>query len=156
MSNQKHVKTFLGRLELSANESSKSWQALRSREEQHLGPYVRNKSWPGKSYMYIGMSENLEHKLLGTEIQLRRKTCIDLLFEAKGNEHFCVRLDKALEFEGFVDVLSRFEYELLSKMESHTMLGPAYDNHGERLPGIFTIWRALVEDTQQSRILSKV
>lgn len=158
MANPKRVKSFLGRLETTVNEGSIGWNALRGREEQNLKPYVKHKSWPGETYMYIGHSNNLEHKLVGTRTESKRKTCLGLLFEAKGDENYCVRLDDAMKFEGFHDNLSRFEKDLLAKMPPHTMLGPSYDKSGKHLPTSFTIWRPSAEEkakTPKKRVLIK-
>jgi hypothetical protein len=155
MSNQKHVKTFLGRLESSVNDRRGSFQAMQGRETKHLAPYMQSKTWPGKEFMYIGHSQNLEHPLVGTEIHVQRSTCLALLFEAKGNKNYCVRVDDALKFNGFRDVLSRFEADMLRKMPPHTMIGPAYNENGELMATTFTVWRALAAETKKSKVLAK-
>lgn len=153
MTNPNRIKSFLRRLESSASGKTDSWKVLRSREELHLPVYTRNQTWPGTNYMYLGHSRNLDHMLLGTEKEMQRRTCMSLLFEAKGNEYYCVRVDTALKFDGFTDVLSRFEREMLNRMPSHTMLGPAYDKNGDRILSAFAVWKALCEDKKGSRVL---
>jgi len=150
MSNPKRVKTFLGRLESSANDKDRGLKALQVREEAHLSPYVQSKTWPGKNYIYIG---HLENPLVGTEIYIQRANFISLLLEAKGNQNHCVTVEQALNFEGFVDVLSRFELSMLQRMPQYTMIGPAYADTGEPLPTAFTVWQALQEVAQESKFL---
>lgn len=154
MPDRKNIETFLGRLEASAIESS-GWQALRSRAENYLAPHLKNNTCPGASYLYLGDSSNLEHILLNTRMHHQRRTCIELLLESKGDEHYCVRLDIALSFEGFDGILSRFERDLLRRLPAHTLIGPSYDGSGNRIAGAFTIWRPLKQDREISRILIK-
>ncbi len=154
MSNPKRVKNFLGRLESSLSEN-KNWRVLKEREEQYIGPYLRNKAWPGRNYVYMGHSQNLDHTLLGTNWELERRTCLSLLFEAKGDENYCVYIEDALAFEGFFDGLSRFEKELVQKLPARTLIGPAYDRIGNKVSLAFTIWRSLVEDEEAVRVLLK-
>lgn len=156
MSNPKRVKSFLGRLESTVNDKRGGVKALQGREEEHLAPYIEYKSWPGKNYMFIGHSENLEHPLVGTEIHVQRRTLMTLLFKAKGDVNYCVRLDEAMEFEGFQDVLSRFEKDILSKMPPHTLLGPAYHSSGDLLPTAFTVWRAAQNGAEPAAKKAKV
>lgn len=107
MSDKKDVNAFLGRLgsTLDAN-NEESGKALRNREELNLTPYVQNKVWPGKNYIYIGQSSNLNNRLVGTEGDTNRRICLTLLFESTGYENRCVPISKAFEFEGFAQVLS--------------------------------------------------
>lgn len=153
MSNKKDVKAFLGRLGSAVDANGESGKALRSREELNLTPYVQNKVWPGKNYIYIGHSSNLEHRLVGTDVDKNRKTCLSLLFEAKGNQHYCVSVEQALTFEGFPEVLSRFEKDLLLRLPEGTVLSPAFNNEGERLQSSFTIWQELVEVRSDEKVL---
>ena len=139
--------------ESSLNANAESGKALRSREELNLTPYVQNKVWPGKNYIYIGHSSNLEHRLVETSTDKNRKTTLSLLFEAKGNEHYCVSVEQAFAFEGFPEVLSRFEKDLLLRLPEGTMISPTFNNEGERLHSSFTIWQELVEVVTDQRVL---
>lgn len=152
MSNKKDVKAFLGRLG-STLDAKESGQALRNREELNLTPCVQNKVWPGKNYLYIGQSSNLNNRLLGTELDKNRKTCLSLLFEAKGNYNYCVAVNEAFAFEGFQDVLSRFERDLLMRLPEGTMIGPSYDMNGELMHSSFTIWQEVIEVNQNEKVL---
>jgi len=143
MPEKNNIQDFLGRMESSANEYNRTWESMDARQQLHLAHYKKWKNWPGSAYMYVGYSENLDNKILGTEQRLKRNTCVDLLFEAKGNAHNCVRLDVAMNFEGFAETLSRFEKDLLCRLPAETLLGPSYDCNGSRVPGAFTIWREL-------------
>lgn len=152
MSNKKDVKAFLGRLG-STLDAKESGQALRNREEQNLTPYVQNKVWPGKNFIYIGHSSNLDYRLVGTDADKNRTTCLSLLFEAKGDNNYCVPLNTALNFEGFAEILSRFEKDLLMRLPEGTMLSPTYNANGERLHSSFTIWQELTEVSTNERVL---
>jgi hypothetical protein len=153
MSNQKRVKTFLGLLESSANDINLGLKALQARQEAHLSPYIQAKSWPGQDYLYIGHLDDLQDQTDGREIQSPRARIISSLIQANGDENYCVGMERALNFEGFVDVLSRFELSLLQRMPAYSMIGPAYADSGELLTSSFTIWQALQHAPQESRIL---
>ena len=59
MSNPKRVKTFLGRLESSANDKDRGLKALQVREEAHLSPYVQSKTWQGqKLHLHWSLGES--------------------------------------------------------------------------------------------------
>lgn len=144
MSNKNRVQSFLGRLENSVSESG-GMNALRGREQQCLAPYIQHGVWPGENFVYLGHSSNLEHRLLGTEAEFQRKTTMALLFEARGNASYCVRLEEAIKFEGFLETLSRFERQLLTQLPPETLLGPSYAANGSLIESSFTIWKALKE-----------
>lgn len=152
MSNKDQVQSFLGRLESSVSECG-GLKALRGREQQCLGPYVQNKVWPGEDFVYLGHSSNLDHPLLGTELEFKRKTTIALLFEARGNGNYCVGLAEAMNFEGFVETLSRFERELLNQLPPETLIGPAFETSGLRLESSFTLWKAVQVQESERKIL---
>lgn len=149
MSNKKDVEAFLGRLESTA-ESSK--EALKSREELNIAPYAQRNAWPGEAYVYIGHSSNLDNRLIGTEKDHQRKTCLALLFETKSDKHFCVSLEQAFAFGGFSQILSRFERDFLTRMPEGTIIGPAYSQSGEQLHSSFTIWQTS-QETSAKKVL---
>lgn len=155
MSERKDVRAFLGRLGSSLDSANvqQNGQALRNREDSKINPYVQNKVWPGKNYVYIGHSSNLEHPLIGTNVDTARRICLSLMFEAKGNEQYCVSIEQALSFEGFDEILTRFERELLAKFPAETLLSPSFDDNGQRMHGSFTVWHALVRQSTDKRIL---
>ncbi|MBX9689619.1 MAG: hypothetical protein K2X27_23110 [Candidatus Obscuribacterales bacterium] len=154
MSKQKNVKTFLGKLESSVNETN-GLKALQSREQQHLNPYMQNESWPGTDFVYIGHSENLEHPLVGTEIHILRQTCFSVLFESKGNQNNCVSLLEAMKFAGFAENLSRFEKDLLKQLPPNTLIGPAFNRNGEKLTTAFAIWKSLLPQSKKAEKTEK-
>jgi|688.fasta_scaffold783330_1 hypothetical protein len=151
MPENKDIQKFLGRLESSANNK---WEALNSRQELHIANYMQSRTCPGPQYLYVGSSENLDSTPTGIEKRLQRNICLNLLFEAKGNEHHCVRLDLAMNFAGFAEGLSRFEKDFLKRMPAETMLGPSCDENGSRISGAFTIWKELSNEKKSMQVLA--
>lgn len=123
-----------------------------------LTPYKQASVWPGRSYLLVGNSYNVEVRFADSRnYDVKRRASIAMMFESKsGNRNRgCVALEDALRNEGFVEVLSRFEFDWLRRMPSETLIGPAYDRYGNLIPQAFAVWRAEGARTRNSDVSQK-
>ncbi|HIA53282.1 MAG TPA: hypothetical protein EYN91_14535 [Candidatus Melainabacteria bacterium] len=104
-------------------------------------PYKKTAAWPGKSYLLVGNSYNMDFSFQEPVERTRRATCIALLFRNGERDRNWIPLAEALQDVGFASVLSRFEREWLSRMPETAMIGPAYDNNGNLIARAFAVWR---------------
>jgi hypothetical protein len=79
----------------------------------------------------------------------KRSGSIALLLE-QGNRH-CVGVEEALCHSGFVESLSRFEFDWLRREPPSSLIGQAYDEQGKLLPHSFAVWRVDVVQTKAGR-----
>lgn len=135
MSEMQDVKAFLTRLEGEVDRIA----PLKSREVTYGCSYRKNGAHPGNEYIYVGECLNSEHKVLGTEFDAKRTSCLRRLFNSYGERPFVV-LEEAVQFEGFFEILGRFERELLVRTAPGTVIGPAYDADGGPMPNAFAVW----------------
>jgi hypothetical protein len=113
-----------------------------------LSPYKEHQGWPGRGYLLVGNSYNMERKVGDKNNKTKRNGSIALLLEqGKGNRH-CVRVEEALYHAGFVESLSRFEFDWLRREPPSSFIGPAYDERGKLLPNSFAVWRVDVGQVQ--------
>ncbi len=106
-----------------------------------LTAYKEHQGWPGRGYLLVGNSYNVERKVTDKTQKTKRNGSIAMLLEqGKGNRH-CVTVEEALYHAGFVESLSRFEFDWLRREPSSSLIGPAYDEYGKLVPGSFAVWR---------------
>lgn len=143
MNNQEKVERFLNRLKGSTNSypSEALDQYTYSFDQPGVEPYKNNQSWPGRKYSLVGNSFNLESRILDINSDTKRTACIAVVIEKGKNNCNCVSIEDALAYEGFYEILSRFEYDWLSKQPPSTLIGPAYDEKGVLIPNSFSVWR---------------
>ncbi len=114
------------------------------RRAMDLTPYKQASVWPGRNYLLVGNSYNVEMRFADTRnYDVKRRATIAMMFESKAHNRNrgCVALDDALRNEGFIEVLSRFEFDWLRRMPGETLVGPAYDRYGNLIPQAFAVWR---------------
>lgn len=104
-------------------------------------PYKKTDAWPGKSYLLVGNSYNMDLSYQEPTERSRRASCIALLLNTREGRRNCIPVADALSDVGFTSVLSRFEREWLSRMPDTALIGPAYDNQGNLIPRAFAVWR---------------
>ncbi len=109
--------------------------------ESKLSPYKANQAWPGRKYELIGNSFNLDSRIIDTISDTRRSACIAVVLTRGEGNRKCLSVEDAFTYKGFLECLSRFEYDWLSKQPPSTLIGPAYDSYGELLPESFAVWR---------------
>jgi hypothetical protein len=117
-----------------------------------LAPYKEHQGWPGRGYLLVGNSFNMERKVGQNHGNSTKRTgSIALLLEqGKGNRH-CVSVEDALCHAGFVESLSRFEFDWLRREPPSSLIGPAYDEQGKFVPNSFAVWRVDVVQTNAGR-----
>jgi len=116
-----------------------------------LAPYKEHQGWPGRGYLLVGNSFNMERKVTDKVKSTKRTGSIALLLEqGKGNRH-CVSVEDALCHAGFVESLSRFEFDWLRREPPSSLIGPAYDEQGNFVPNSFAVWRVDVVETKAGR-----
>lgn len=106
-----------------------------------ITPYKKTAAWPGKSYLLVGNSFNVDISLQAPLEKTRRAACIALLVNRNSDSRNCASLGEALCDEGFASILSRFENQWLRKMPLTSLIGPAYDEKGNLIPHAFAVWR---------------
>ncbi|MBX3076253.1 hypothetical protein KF707_02270 [Candidatus Obscuribacterales bacterium] len=106
-----------------------------------LKSFKTNQAWPGRNYILVGNSYNVEKRVIDTSGATRRTACIAVVLERGRSNRRCVSIEEALKVPGFVECLSRFEYEWLKKQPPSTLLGPAFDNDGNLVQESFAVWR---------------
>jgi hypothetical protein len=104
----------------------------------NLEPFKRYNAWPGNQYCLMGNSFNIDIKNGGPEGKVNRVNAVRDLF---ANNTHCLCLNEAFADQNFVNTLSRFERDWLSKLSPETMIGIAYDNRGSRIEEAFSVWR---------------
>ncbi len=117
-----------------------------------VGPYKRGNAWPGRNYMLVGNSFNVEQKIMSTAQPVKRSACIAMMLE-QGGARRCVFVHEALQNEGFLEVLSKFERSWMVKLPEDTVIGPAYAPTGELIGQSFAVWRKIkvVEPARQKK-----
>lgn len=137
------ARALLARLsEISGNRTRDYSEGIRLRHQNCARVHKVLGTCPGEDYIFVGNSYNLENSLVGTELAARRISIIAMMMERRGNRNRCVHVDEAFAYEGFPEVLSRFEFDMLSRLGNEFVLGPAFDRAGSPLPAAFCIWRA--------------
>lgn len=106
-----------------------------------VSAYKKANAWPGKTYLLVGNSYNMDLSFQDQVERTRRTSCIALLFNTGDGKRNCVPLREALSDVGFTSVLSRFEREWLCRMHDSALIGPAYDNNGNLIARAFAVWR---------------
>lgn len=107
----------------------------------NLSPFKSNQAWPGRDYILVGNSYNVERRIIDTTCATRRIACIAVVLERGRTNRKCVSIEDAFTVPGFVECLSRFEYEWLKKQPPSTLIGPAYDQDGNFVKESFAVWR---------------
>lgn len=111
--------------------------------ELDTAPYRKRGAWPGRSFMLIGNSFNAECKISGAQSALKRTASLAIMFDQARETRRCLYVVDALQNESFVEVLSRFERDWLSRLPSGTVLGPAYGSGGQLIAQAFAVWSAI-------------
>lgn len=161
MNANEKINSFLEQLKEAANpnkdyaEGYSDIESENSKElkiEINLKPYKNHQAWPGRRYKLIGNSFNLESTIVDTTSDTRRTACISVVLEKGKDNCKCTSIEDAFKYQGFVECLSRFEFDWLSKQPPSTLIGPAYDASGELLPESFAVWkRQLVIEKKLAR-----
>lgn len=147
---ERQIKEFLKRLEHAQGSTKDALKGLIRRHERNVNVYADNSAFPGEEFLFVGESEDLQHRLIGTEYDARRKLIITNTFRSKGLR--CIRISDALDcVEGFEEILNRFELELLLRMPDG-FVGPAFDSNANEIPGAIAIWRRTTEAPQETRV----
>jgi hypothetical protein len=123
-----------------------------------LTPYKEHQGWPGRGYLLVGNSYNMERKINEKNKKTKRNANIALLLEQGKNNRHCVTVEDALCHAGFVEALSRFEFDWLRREPPSSLVGPAYDEQGKLLSSSFAVWRVdtvYSKATSQARIETK-
>ncbi len=111
------------------------------REGMNLNPYKKNQAWPGRNYVLIGNSFNVEKNFVATTNDTKRSATIAMVLEKGRNNRKCVSIEDAFKVEGFSECLSRFEFDWLKKQPPSTLIGPAFNDRGILIPLSFAVWR---------------
>lgn len=111
------------------------------REGMNLSPYKNNQAWPGRTYILVGNSFNLDKNVVATTSDTKRSATIAMVLEKGRNNRKCVSIEDAFAVEGFSECLSRFEFDWLKKQPPSTLIGPAFDQNGKHIPLSFAVWR---------------
>jgi hypothetical protein len=104
-------------------------------------PYKKTAAWPGKSYLLVGNSFNMDVSLQEPVDKTRRAACIAVLISRGAGRRNCVSIAEALADEGFTSNLSRFEKQWLTRLPETSLIGPAYDDKGNLIAQAFAVWR---------------
>jgi|AGTN01.1.fsa_nt_gi hypothetical protein len=157
---QSEIKRLLFNLNVSANDGS-TYGAIESTEldiprtpkellniHGNLDPYKRNQAWPGRKYLLIGNSFRVDNKIIATTDATKRTACIAVVLERGRNNRRCVSVEDAFANPGFVEALSRFEFDWLRRQPPSTLIGPAFDEDGNLIPEAFSVWQRQVEDSE--------
>lgn len=147
MPSKEESKRLLVRLTRIASEVNETEQARADERYQQLlnhidiTPYKKTAAWPGKSYLLVGNSFNTDSSFQSPVETTRRAACIAVLVSKGSGNRNCVSVHDALDDEGFISVLSRFEKQWLYKLPDTTLIGPAYDDKGRLIAQAFAVWR---------------
>jgi hypothetical protein len=107
-----------------------------------LSPYKVHQGWPGKGYLLVGNSFYVEGKGENKNKRAKRSANIAQLLQQGHGKNHCVSVEEALFHGGFVQSLSRFEFDWLRREAPTSQVGPAYDQQGNLVPGSFAVWRS--------------
>ena len=115
-----------------------------------LTPYKEHQGWPGRGYLLVGNSYRVEGRVSENSKSSKRAGYIAVMLEqGKGNRHY-VSVEDALCHAGFVESLSRFEFDWLRREAPNSLIGPAYSEDGKLVPNSFAVWRAEVTQTKSA------
>lgn len=122
---------------------------LKSRQEFETLPYRQKNIHPGDDFVLIGNSFNTEPCPNVQEALQKRILCLKQLFGKVSNARNLnesmrlpsLKLEEAMTNASFLEILSRFEKQWLNKLPKDTLIGPAYDHHGEFIAASFSVWR---------------
>lgn len=114
-------------------------------------PYKKNQAWPGRKYQLIGNSFRVDNKIVATTDATKRTACIAVVLEKGRNNRRCVSVEDAFSYPGFVECLSRFEFDWLRRQPPSTLIGPAFDEKGELIPEAFSVWHRHSDDSDARR-----
>lgn len=109
-------------------------------------PYKANQAWPGRKYLLIGNSFRVDNKILATTDATKRTGCIAVVLEKGRDNRRCVSVQDAFASPGFVECLSRFEFDWLRRQPPSTLIGPAFDKNGELIPEAFSVWQRQAQE----------
>lgn len=141
---RQEVDALLLKLAVSADQHSETRQNNIRRQATpcDIAPYIAANVWPGRNFALVGNSFYVERNVAGHQFAMKRAACIAMMLEQAKHTRRCVYLSDALQNEGFLEVLSRFERDWLSRLAPGTVIGPAYNARGELLGQSFSVWRA--------------
>lgn len=111
------------------------------REGLNLNPYKNNQAWPGRNYILVGNSFNLDRNFVATTSDTKRSATIAMVLVKGSSNRKCVSIEDAFNVPGFTECLSRFEFDWLKKQPPSTLIGPAYNELGALVPLSFAVWR---------------
>ncbi|MBS1957787.1 MAG: hypothetical protein JST89_26615 [Cyanobacteria bacterium SZAS-4] len=100
--------------------------------------YKKAEAYPGPKYLFVGHSYNVDLDNQTGEVVDHRSGAIKALF-VKGEKWLPVT--EALGNEGFTNILSRYEHDLLTRLPESSLVGEAIDKDGKEIKHSFTIWR---------------
>ncbi len=102
---------------------------------------ISRRAWPGNDYILIGRAYHSDWQIIGSEFTNRRSGCFTLMLEKSQARHRCVCLPHALDYEGFLEVLSDAERQWLLSLPENTLLGPFYGGDGCRQRSNLAVWK---------------
>lgn len=148
MSKQREVNSLMPRLTDTAEMHKQRWKSGAGGLNHNLlpevdtAPYKLTGTWPGKNFMLVGNSFNLEARVSNTLMAItKRSASLAIMFEQARDTRRCVYLADVLSSQPFLEVLSRFELDWLRRMPPGTVIGPAYNIQGELIGEAFAVWR---------------
>jgi hypothetical protein len=121
----------------------------------NLTPYKLADAWPGRNYALVGNSHYVEKRIISSAntMQNKRAACIAMMLE-QGGPRRCVFVTEALQNDGFIEVLSRFERDWLYRLPPHAVLGPAYNANGNMIEQSFAVWSCVKFSSPTERELA--
>jgi hypothetical protein len=120
--------------------------------ENDVSPYKTAGAWPGKSFVLLGNSFNLEAKVETAKTQTKRTASLAMMFEQARENRRCMYVGEALTNESFLEVLSRFEHDWLRRMPGDTVIGPAYDMNGTLIAEAFAVWKSAASPVKHKEV----
>ncbi|MBX9694578.1 MAG: hypothetical protein K2Z81_19480 [Cyanobacteria bacterium] len=141
MPGHEDISRLLRNLSESANGTKQRERGCTHYASDNLHQYKTNQAWPGRKYKLIGNSFAIEQRIIDSSYKTRRTASIAMALEKGRDNRNCVSIEDALQMPGFVESLSRFEYDWLTRQPSSTLVGPAYDDRGRLIPESFAVWR---------------
>ena len=114
----------------------------------NTGPYKANQAWPGRKYLLIGNSFRVDNKIVATTDATKRTACIAVVLEKGRNNRRCVSVEDAFSSRGFVECLSRFEFDWLRRQPPSTLIGPAFNEDGDLIPEAFSVWQRQADGSE--------
>jgi hypothetical protein len=112
--------------------------------ELDTAPYKLTGTWPGKNFMLLGHSFNLEATLSSSCVTTTKRTAsLAIMFEQARESRRCIYLADALGHQSFLETLSRFETDWLRRMPPDTVIGPAYNLKNDLIGEAFAVWRSI-------------